>query len=224
MTDDRAAALGAAVAAGEAGRDGITRRAYLDVADLPDLVFGSRDLMWWGTMGFVLIEGMTTALCVVVYLYLWKNVDQWPPAGTEAPTLLAPTVQLASMLASLPFMAWLSRAARRFEFQRVRVGLLVATLWMSAIATLRGFELQALHVRWSTNAYGSAQWLVVGSHATLIAIELVEIAGMALIYSLGRAERKHYSDVADMTMYWTFLVLVWLPAYVLCFLGPRYFL
>ena len=58
-------------------------RPFLDVADLPDLAFGSRDIMWWGTLGFVVIEGFTLALCLMVYLYLWKNYSEWPPAPPE---------------------------------------------------------------------------------------------------------------------------------------------
>ena len=208
----------------EGPRDGLRRTPLLNVAELPDVVFGPRDLMWWGTMGFVVIEGFTLALCLVVYLYLWKNFPEWPPAGTERPTLLAPTIQVAVMLLSLPFVRWLARAAKRFDLAQVRRGLLVATLWMVAMVVLRGFELRALRVLWHTNAYGSAQWLVVVSHATLILIELVEIAGMALLFWVGTPERKHFSDIADLGLYWAFLVIAWLPIYVLNFLGPRYFM
>jgi hypothetical protein len=28
-----------------------------DVADLPTVTFGHRSLMWWGTLGFMVIEG-----------------------------------------------------------------------------------------------------------------------------------------------------------------------
>ena len=91
-------------------------------------------------------------------------------------------------------------------------------------AVLRAFELRALRVLWDTNAYGSAQWLVVVSHGTLIAIELVEIAGMAAVFWFGTVERKHFSDVTDAAFYWVVLVLSWLPIYVLNYLGPRYFM
>jgi heme/copper-type cytochrome/quinol oxidase subunit 3 len=205
-------------------RDGLRRTPLLNVSELPDVVFGPRDIMWWGTMGFVVIEGFTLALCLVVYLYLWKNFDSWPPANTERPTLLAPTIQVAVMLLSLPLMRRLARAGREFDLDRARVLLAVATVWMAAITVLRAFELRALRVLWDTNAYGSAQWLVVVSHGTLIAIELVEIAGMAAVFWFGTVERKHFSDVADAAFYWMFLVLSWLPIYVLNYLGPRYFM
>jgi heme/copper-type cytochrome/quinol oxidase subunit 3 len=199
---------------------GVPTSAYLDVADLPDIAFGARDIMWWGTLGFVVIEGFTLAICLTVYLYLWKNFTEWPPAGTERPTLLWPTVQLVAMLVSLPVIRRLSRVAKAFELDRVRVGLVVASAFIVAFAGLRWLELTALHTKWSMNAYASAAWLVVGSHATLIAVELVEIVGMTLVFWFRPVEKKHFSDVADMGFYWFFLVLSWIPVYVTCYLGP----
>ena len=195
-------------------------RPFLAVADLGDVEFGSRDLMWWGTLGFVVIEGFSLALCATVYLYLWKNFSEGPPAGTERPTLLWPGVQLALMLASLPYVAATCRAARRFDFARVRTGQTVAALWMTAITVLRFVELQSLHVKWNQNAYGSAQWLVVGSHGTLILFKLVESLGFALQFWTAPIEKKHFSDVADDGFYWFFLILSWVPLFLLCYVGP----
>ena len=214
---------------GTARPDGMTQRQLrlrpaLDVSEYPDIAFGHRDLMWWGTVGFMVIEGFTLALCLVVYLYLWKNFETWPPAGTEVPTLLAPTVQLAVMLASLPLMNRMQRAAQRFDLRAVRLALAASSALIVAMCVLRALELRALHVRWDTNAYGSAQWLVVGTHGTLLLVEAVEMIGMAAVFWFGATEEKHFSDVADVALYWEFLVLAWLPVYVLCFLGPRWFL
>jgi cytochrome c oxidase subunit III len=195
-------------------------RPYLDVADLPDVAFGTRDLMWWGTLGFVVIEGFTLALCATVYLYLWKNFNEWPPAGTERPTLAWSFVQLAVMAASLPIARWTGRAAERFDLQKVRVGQAVSALLMVAMLVLRGFELDALHVKWNQNAYGSAAWLVVGMHATLILVKVVESVGMALLFWLAPVEEKHFSDATDDAFYLGFLVLSWVPLFALCYVGP----
>jgi cytochrome c oxidase subunit 3 len=197
-------------------------RAVVDVSHLPDVTFGARDLMWWGTLGFVVIEGFSLALCAMVYLYLWKNFNEWPPAGTERPTLLWPTVQVVVMLASLPMIAWTCRAAKRFDLRRVKIGQTIAAVMVTAIMGLRFLEMQALHVKWNQNAYGSAVWLVVGSHATLIAFKLVESYGFALQFWVAPIEDKHFSDVADDGFYWYFLILSWLPMYVLCYWGPRW--
>jgi len=198
-------------------------RPVLDVADLPDVVFGVRDIMWWGTLGFAVIEGFTLAICAVSYVYLGQNFHSWPPTGTRAPDVLVPSIQVAVMLLSLPFVRWMQKSARRFDARRVRIGLTVATLFSAVVSALRAVELLgSLNVKWDTNAYGSAQWLVVGSHATLLAVQFIEVAGMALIFWLGKAQRKHFSDASDVAFYWYFIVLAWLPLYVLCFLAPHW--
>jgi len=198
-------------------------RNEIDLRELPDVVFGPRDIMWWGTLGFVLIEGFTLVLCAAVYIYLQQNFSTWPPEHTPLPSLGAPTLQVIVMLVSIPVVLWTSRAAHRYELGKVRLGLTVATLFNATFVAIRAVELLvSLNVKWDTNAYGSAQWLVLGAHATLLAVELIEVGGMMLIFWLAPVEEKHFSDVADMVFYWLFMVLSWIPLYVLCFLVPRW--
>ncbi|HEU4629782.1 MAG TPA: cytochrome c oxidase subunit 3 [Gemmatimonadaceae bacterium] len=198
-------------------------RTVLDVSMLPDHVYGPRDVMWWGTLGFMVIEGFTLVLCAVVYVYIGQNFRDWPPQGTPLPALGVPTVQVALMLVSVPALVWTSRAAHAEDAGRVRIGLTLATLFGAVFVALRAVELLvSLGVTWHRNAYGSVQWLVIGAHATLLLIEFVEVAGMAAIFWLGRAERKHFSDAADLAFYWYFMVGAWIPLYALCFLGPRW--
>jgi cytochrome c oxidase subunit III len=198
-------------------------RSVIDLRGLPDVVFGPRDIMWWGTLGFVLIEGFTLALCAAAYLYVTQNFSTWPPQNTPLPSLVAPTVQVVVMLVSLVPTTWTARAARRYDLGAVRIGLVIATAFAITIVGLRAWELLvSLNVKWDANAYGSVQWLVLGVHATLLAVELVEIGGMMLIFWLAPVEEKHMSDVADMVFYWYFMILSWLPLYVLCFWLPRW--
>jgi len=198
-------------------------RGVMDLRGLPDVVFGPRDIMWWGTLGFVLIEGFTLVLCAAAYVYVTQNFPTWPPQNTPLPSVVAPTVQVVVMLVSLLPAQWTANAARRYDLGTVRIGLVIATAFGIAIVGLRAWELLvSLNVKWDANAYGSVQWLVLGTHATLLAVELVEIGGMMLLFWLAPVEEKHMSDVADMVFYWYFMVLSWLPLYVLCFWLPRW--
>jgi cytochrome c oxidase subunit 3 len=203
----------------------MTRRlnSVIDLRGLPDVVFGPRDIMWWGTLGFVVIEGFTLVLCAAAYVYLTQNYATWPPEHTPLPSLGAPTLQLLLMLVSVPIVLWTSRAAQRFDLGTVRIGLIAATLFNAAFVGIRAVELLvSLNVKWDMNAYASAQWLILGAHATLLAVELIEVGGMMLIFWLAPVEEKHFSDVADMVFYWLFMVLSWIPLSVLCFLVPRW--
>ena len=197
-------------------------RRVLDVSELPDLVFGPRDLMWWGTVGFMVIEGTTLVLAMLSYLYLSKNFQGWPPYGTPEPSLGVPIAQLVTMLVSIPLMVWLQRVSRRFDLRGVRWGMLLATVFNTAFVVLRWFELRALNVKWDTNAYGSAQWLLVLAHATLLLIELLEVAGMAALFWVGPVEKKHFTDASDLALYWYFMVGIWVPIFVLSYLLPRW--
>jgi heme/copper-type cytochrome/quinol oxidase subunit 3 len=127
------------------------------------------------------------------------------------------------MLVSLIAATWTARAAKRYDLGAVRIGLTIATAFAIAIIGLRAWELLvSLNVKWDTNVYGSVQWLVLGAHGTLLAVELVEIGGMMLIFWIAPVEEKHMSDVADMVFYWYFMILSWIPLYVLCFWLPRW--
>jgi Heme/copper-type cytochrome/quinol oxidase, subunit 3 len=198
-------------------------RAVMNVRDLPDVAFGPRDIMWWGTLGFVVIEGWTLALCMVAWVYLQQNVAAWPPEGTRLPSLLLPSIELALMLASLPAALWCKRIVRRYDLAKARI----AFMFMGVLGlVLTGLQvavmLVSLNVKWDSNAYGSAQWLVLTYHASLVLVEACEVAGLALAYWFAPVEDKHFPDGADAMFYWVFMVVSFSAVYVLCFLVPRW--
>jgi cytochrome c oxidase subunit III len=198
-------------------------RPTIDVSSLPDVSFGQQNLVWWGTLGFVVIEGFTLAMCAVVWIYLAQSMGQWPPYGTPRPTLMASTILVVAMLLSLLLMRWIRKAARRYDYARTRLGVTIATLVCTIFVSLRMVELtRSLHVWWDTNAYGSAQWLILGAHGTLLLMQLVEMGGIALAFWFGNIEKKHFSDADDAVFYWYFMVAAWIPLYGLCFLVPRF--
>src|SRR3954471_1376631 len=103
------------------------RRLAMDIGDLPTVTFGPRSLMWWGTVGFMVIEGWTVALLLAAYLYLRQNYEAWPPLRTPYPSLLIPTINLALMLISLWPSLITDRAAKRLDLRAVKRWLLVSS-------------------------------------------------------------------------------------------------
>ena len=81
--------------------------------------------MWWGTLGFIVIEGWTTALLVVAYLYLRQNYETWPPLRTPYPSLLIPTINVLVMLVSCIPAYLVAQAARRLDEAAVKRWLLI---------------------------------------------------------------------------------------------------
>ena len=197
-------------------------RAVADVRVLPRTVFGHRSLMWWGTMGFIIIEGTTLFICVVTYFYLRKNFPSWPPEHVYRPGLLAPTLQALLMLGSIIPMRWVDRHSSRLDISGVRSGLLLCSLLILLMCVLRVFEFQALKVRWDTSAYGSAAWAVVFAHTTLLVLEAAETWAITALMFSPEVEERDLSGVSDNATYWYFLTGVWVPLYVAVYLSPYF--
>jgi len=194
-----------------------------NVAELPSTVFGSRSMMWWATLGMMVIEGWTLALLIVSYLYLRQNFASWPPLRTPHPSLLVPTINLALMFVSCVPAYMSARCAKQFDTMRVRRWLVVFSIIVVAITIVRWWELWALNTRWDTNAYGSAAWTIVGLHTTLLAIDVADTVGLTLLFFMRELPAKMYTDTNDNSLYWYFSVAIWMPIYLIVYVGPRIF-
>lgn len=197
-------------------------RVELDVARLPTTTFGHRNHLWWGTLGFMLIEGTTFVICVASYFYLRLNFPTWPPEHTLLPSLLWPTVHVAVMLASTVPVGLMDRAARRFDLAGVRRWLLVCCGFGVAFLFLRWQDFLALNVRWDSNAYGSIAWATAGFHALVLVLQVAETLIFTWFMYRDQIQEKHFSDASDTAFYWYFLVGSWLALYVVLYWSPRF--
>jgi len=197
-------------------------RAVADVRALPRTVFGHRSLMWWGTLGFIMIEGSTLFICVVSYFYLRRNFSTWPPEHIYRPALLIPTIQAALMLLSNIPMRMVDRASSRMDLAAVRTGMVVCSVLIVIMTILRAFEFSALRVRWDTAAYGSVAWATLVTHTTLLVLEMAETIVITVLMFQPNVEERDLSGVSDNALYWYFLTGVWIPLYVMVFLTPYF--
>jgi heme/copper-type cytochrome/quinol oxidase subunit 3 len=196
-------------------------RRAIDASTLPTITFGSRSLMWWATLGFSTIEGWTTILLIGSYLYLRQNYDAWPPLRTPVPSLVMPTINLALMALSIVPTTLALKAGQRLDTTAVRRWLLITCIVSVPIVVLRWWELWALRTRWDTNAYGSAAWTIVGFHTSLLLLDVIDTLGLTLFFWFRRLPMKAYTDVGDNSFYWYFTIGVWLPVYLIVYVGPR---
>lgn len=193
----------------------------LDASRLPTTVFGHRSHMWWGTLGFMLIEGTTLFVCVASYFYLRVNAGNWPPGPAALPSLLWPTVHLVVLLTSLVPVALADRAARRLDLPGLRHWFVVASLFALSFLYLRWQDFVALNVRWDDNAYGSIAWMTAGFHGTILVLQVVETLIFTGFLFSDDFEERHFSDATDSTFYWYFFVGSWIPLYLMLYLSPR---
>jgi heme/copper-type cytochrome/quinol oxidase subunit 3 len=212
------------VGVAERRRVGVIRHPRsVDASALPTEGFGVASPTWWGTLGFMVIEGSTLVLCATAYTYLSRRSPLWPPSGTALPGLLIGTVVVAGLLASLVPAVLLHRAAKRMDRGAVLRMLLIGTVVEAILVILRAYELHALPVRWDGSAYGSAVWFTLGAHSTLLALDFCETLVFGVLLLVGPVAKRHFADVADSAMYWFFIVLTWVPLYFMLYVSPRLF-
>ncbi|MDR5883525.1 cytochrome c oxidase subunit 3 [Caballeronia sp. LZ032] len=195
-------------------------RIVLDVSALPTFGFSHRSLMWWSTMGLMLIEGTVFAIAVMMYFYLRSRAPSWPMAAA-APRLLWGTLNTAVLVVSLWPNQLAKQAAERGDRRRACVWLWVCLLASAAFLVIRGFEFASLNVSWYTNAYGSVVWLLLGLHTTHLITDTVDTAVLAVLLVTGAFEGKRFVDVSENAVYWYFVVLSWLPIYAVIYWAAR---
>jgi heme/copper-type cytochrome/quinol oxidase subunit 3 len=193
----------------------------LDVSHLPTYGYSHRSLVWWGTMGMIAIEGTVFALAVFTYFYVRTRVDQWPPS-VPPPDLTWGTLNLLVVLASVVPNHWTKRVAEREDRPRARIGLVVCLVFALVSLVLRGFEFSALNCRWDTNAYGSAVWMLLSLHTVHLATDFYDSAVLTVLSFTGPWEGKHFVDVSENAMYWYFVVIAWIPIYVIIYFASRW--
>src|SRR5690242_846331 len=151
----------------------MSRRRVLDVSVLPNSAFGHQGLIWWGTVGFMVIEGSMFVIAIIVYFYLRLRVEAWPPSLPD-PDPTYGTANLILVLLSLVPAAISKRAAEQCDLRKTRLWLAVLTLMGIGSVVLRVFEYPALNCRWDDNAYGSIVWILLSLHTTHVATDVVD--------------------------------------------------
>jgi heme/copper-type cytochrome/quinol oxidase subunit 3 len=196
-------------------------RFALDVAKLPDFAFGHQGLIWWGTIGFMVIEGSMFVMVLITYFFLRTRVAEWPPSLPN-PDVTLGTINTLVLLASIVPNQMLERAAERIDLARVRRLLLVCLPFGFAFLTIRVFEFSSLGARWDSNAYGSIVWFLMGLHTAHMVTEVAETSVLTALMHTAHVEKKRFVDVSENAFYWYFVVLSWIPIYLAVYFAPRW--
>jgi heme/copper-type cytochrome/quinol oxidase subunit 3 len=198
----------------------MNERAVEDVSALPETDFGSATTPFWGTLAFIAIEGAGFALSIGAYLYLWLVNSQWP-IGAPPPNHWPATVLTLLLLVSLWPNMRADAVGRAYDLRRVRFYLIVMSAVGLIALAIRGYEFANLNVRWDANAYGSILWFVLGLHTTHLATDVGDSIVLTVLMFTRHATPRRFGDVTDNAFYWAFVVVSWLPLYVLLYWVPR---
>jgi heme/copper-type cytochrome/quinol oxidase subunit 3 len=193
----------------------------LDVGALPPGAFGSRSLMWWGTLGMVLIESTVFALAIASYFYFRTRMPSWPPGGVAPPDLRWGTINTLILLASILPNELAKHAGEHVDLRGVRIWMVVCLLFGVGFNVVRVYEFRHLNVMWDHDAYGSIVWVLLGLHTTHIVTDFLDTAVLTALMFVGPIEEKRFVDVEENAVYWNFVVLAWLPIYGVIYWAPR---
>lgn len=196
-------------------------RPLLDVSELPDVNFATRSITWWGTLGMMLIEGGVFALALAAYFYLHSRTDTWPP-GVLPPDLLWGTINTIIFVLSVAPTEWYRRRAQKGDTRAVQVGLVLGCLIGLANLLVRYEELKHLNTDWTQSAYGSIVWLVMGLHVTHLLTDWVDSIVLAALFFSPHVEGRRFSDAEENASYWYFVVITWIPIYLVIYWAPRW--
>ena len=195
-----------------------------DVAELPTHAFSYRSLTWWGTVGFMVIEGLFFVLTIAAYFFLMSHEQSWAPHPWLPPDLIAGTIFTLILLVSEIPNTMIKKAAETYDTDAVRRLL----AWMVAVGlplfVLRGFEFNSLNVLWYESAYGSVIWALLFLHTLHLGTDWVDTIVLWRLMKTAHGEQpRRLVDVDENALYWRFVWLTWIPIYLLIYWVPRLF-
>jgi cytochrome c oxidase subunit III len=194
-----------------------------DVSELPNDILGSGSLTWWGTLGFMVIEGVAFGLTFAAYFFLMNQEQSWPPQPWPAPEWLAGTLFTVLILLSEIPNVMIKKAALANDTDKIRRLLPLMALIGLVLLVIRGFEFPSLNINWYENAYGSILWALLILHTVHILTDWVDTLVLAaLVRTRLGYERRRMIDVDENSMYWRFVWLTWLPIYLMIYWVPRW--
>jgi heme/copper-type cytochrome/quinol oxidase subunit 3 len=194
----------------------------IDVSELPDQgAFGHQGLIWWGTVGYMVIEGSMLAMALITYFYLRLRVDEWPPSLAN-PDLFYGTLNLSVLLVSVLPNHFAKLAAERLDLRHTQRWLVLCVLVGIVLVVIRAFEFTALNCRWDDNAYGSMVWCLLVLHTMHLATDVGDTAVLTVLAFTGPVSVRRFIDISENGLYWYFIVIWWIPIYLTIYFAPRW--
>ena len=206
----------------------MSARPIIDVSELPHHGFDAREPVWWGNNSLLAIETTMFAISIATYYYLRQNFQLWPPPLAQMtgpldplPDLTIGTINTVLLVFTCIPVIFLDKAARRGDYLTARITLVLVFICGIAATVLRCFEFPAMKFRWDTNAYGSIVWFLLGMHLAHLLTVTLETMLMLLWAFIRGFDKKHRVDITTVTIYWYWVVGIWLLLYGIIYFTPR---
>jgi heme/copper-type cytochrome/quinol oxidase subunit 3 len=212
----------------------MTTHTVLDISELPSAEADHRSPIWWGNILLLVVETTMFGLLIACYFYFRQNFSEWPPPRVnETPILYKPmpnldagSVNMMLLFFSCLPMFWADRLCLRKSREQqegaVKIALVLSILFGFLIAGIRFREFFAFHFLWNENAYASTVWLILGTHLLHIFTGTLENLLMLTWVMVKPLDTKHARDIRVTAIYWYWIVLIWVPFYVILYWSPHW--
>jgi heme/copper-type cytochrome/quinol oxidase subunit 3 len=183
----------------------VSERPVLDVSGVPTVVFGHRNVVWLGTVLFMLIEGAMMAMLFASYFYYRTRSSDWPP-GVMPPDLRWGVANAVVFILSLAPAWWIRKKSQAGDLAGARLGLIVLAIFGAVNIAVRVYEFPALNCRWNANSYASTVWTLLGLHSAHLGTDFIETVVLAVLSFTDRVDGTRFTDFDENSMYWYFVV------------------
>jgi cytochrome c oxidase subunit III len=199
----------------------VSVRAERPTPILPRFVLGPKSVHWWGMLGLIAIEIVVFGGLIAMYFWLKLANPSWPPEGIDVKSLTLPSINTLVLIASGVAMAVANRGIKRGEQLTLKLGQGIALVLGVVFLVLKYVEYSGYDYDWSTHAYGSITWTMTGfhsAHVISVVFKGIIVLTMAL-RGMFRADRHLAFELS--TIYWLFVVVIWIPLYFSMYISPR---
>lgn len=174
----------------------------------------------WGMALLIATEAALFAYLLFSYFYLAVRAPgPWPTAGPPGLDIAIPNTVI--LVASSASLHWAERGVRRGDLRRLRWGLGVTILLGTTFLALQGFEYSRLEFSPTSDAYGSAFFIITGLHGSHVLVGTVMLAVLLVLALRGEFSKEDHHFVSNGALYWHFVDAVWLAVFTCLYLTPR---
>lgn len=199
------------------------------VTDRADTVFGALPIngtghysaAWWGMVCVIATEGSFFAYLLASYFYLASmSSNPWPTGGLPALTL--GIINTVILIVSSLVLESARRRAERGAAGSLRIGIGITLLLGIAFLIIQGVEYSHKGFTPTTDAYGSLFFTITGFHGAHVLVGIIMLATLFFRGSRAAARgiNSGWLSVANVTMYWHFVDIVWLAVFTSLYITP----
>jgi heme/copper-type cytochrome/quinol oxidase subunit 3 len=160
-------------------------------------------------------------ILIAAYFYVRLRMDVWPPPGDQFPHRLLPTIALVPLVLSCLGSYWASEAAKKDDRAGMIKGMLLNLVLAAIFFVMRVVDWYSLNFSYKADAFGTYVWTFLGVHSYDYVADMIFTLVLLVIALVGRHGPKMRMGVHVDSVVWYFLVIIWIPIYVVVYWGPE---